>query len=451
MVYNVTIVTSGAWKMIDISRSMESTLTKKEDLLEEIIDTFFEDHTQEFKTLILSECLKRETEASTMVASGIAFPHSVIKEKVDPQVLCCYSHEGIPWNTAGDRVNIIIFLVSNEEEHLLTLSELASILQIPGVQDKLTKAENKEDMTQILMAAQAQKEKNQSKEKELITSALLQETSRLAREIDVARVILFSNSLIQIMAIAEMLKGRDIILVSSKPRVLDRTNILRPSFSRIYPVQGFIKDQKEILKQLWSEKILEMGDVIITLSGFEFEAMAHGISIFSIPEDLYDEARVLNYRIPHNINLEILSRVIALASELSRQGREGKPAGTIFVVGDNDSIKDYCKQLIINPFGGLQEHERSILDPGLSETIKEFSKIDGAYIIGNSGYIHSGGTYLSVPPHQIKLQPGLGARHAAALGITLVAPVASVVISESTGHIRVFWDGVEQDIFSPAD
>ncbi|MDC7232643.1 MAG: diadenylate cyclase, partial [Spirochaetales bacterium] len=373
------------------------------------------------------------------------------KEAVSPQVLCCFSHDGIPWNTAGDRVSIIILLVSNEKEHLPTLSELASIMQIPGTQDKLSKAENALEMTQILLTAQSQKEKTHSREKEMITDALLEQTIELASRIKAARIILFSNALIQVMAMAERLKDRNTILVSSKSRVLDRTNILRPYFNKIYPVQGFIKDQKEILKQLWSEKVLETGEVVIALSGFEFEAMAHSISISSIPEDLYDEARVLNYRIPHDVNLEILSRVISLASELSRQGREGKPAGTIFVVGDHEQIKDYCKQLIINPFGGLQEHERSILDSGLSETIKEFSKIDGAYIIGNNGYIHSGGTYLSVPPHQIKLQPGLGARHAAALGITLVAPVASVVISESTGHIRVFWDGVEQDIFSPAD
>jgi diadenylate cyclase len=143
--------------------------------------------------------------------------------------------------------------------------------------------------------------------------------------------------------------------------------------------------------------------------------------------------------------------VVSLASELSRQGREGKPAGTIFVIGEYETVRDYCKQLIINPFGGLDDHERSILDAGLSETIKEFSKIDGAYIIENSGKIRSGGTYLSVPPHHIRLQPGLGARHAAALGITLAAPVASVVLSESTGQIRIYWDGLEQDIFTPSE
>ncbi len=437
--------------MIDLSRVMESRLNEKEPLLEEMVSYFFKEDSPDFRSMILSECLKRETEASTMVGTGIAFPHAVLEGDVTPRVLCGFSKQGIPWNTAGDRVRIIIMLVCNREDHLSTLSRLASILQIPGVQDKLGQAQHSDEVSQILLSAQARKEKNTSDEKESITHALLKETGRLAAALPQAKIVLFSNSFIQIMALSEVMKGRRIILVSSKARVLDRKDFLSPFFSRIYPVQGFIKDQKEILKKMWSDKLLETGDVAISLSGFEFEAMAHSISISSIPGDLYDEARVLNYSNPHNVNLEILSRVIALASELSRQGREGKPAGTIFVLGEYDQISEYCRQLIINPFGGLKEHERSILDPGLSETIKEFSKIDGAYIIGNSGYIHSGGTYLSVPPHKMKLQPGLGARHAAALGITLVAPVVSVVISESTGHIRVFWDGVEQDIFSPAD
>ncbi|MDC7241374.1 MAG: PTS sugar transporter subunit IIA [Spirochaetales bacterium] len=436
---------------MDLGRVMESRLKEKEPLLKEIVHFYFKEEDENFRNLILTECLKRETEASTMMGKGIAFPHAVLEDRVTPRVLCCFSKQGVPWNSSGDRVRIIIMLVCNREDHLSTLSELASILQMPGVQDKLEQADHGDEVSQILLTAQGRKEKSLSGEKENITDALLKETGRLASRLPEAKIILFSNSFIQIMALTETMKGQKMILVTSKERVLERKNILAPFFSRVYSVQGFINDQKEIMKKMWSDKILETGDVAITLSGFEFDTMAHGISISSIPGDLYDEARVLNYTIPHKINLEILSRVISLASELSRQGREGKPAGTIFVVGEYEQMQDYCRQLIINPFGGLKEHERSILDPGLSETIKEFSKIDGAYIIGNSGYIHSGGTYLSVPPHRMKLQPGLGARHAAALGITLVAPVASVVISESTGHIRVFWDGVEQDIFSPDD
>jgi mannitol/fructose-specific phosphotransferase system IIA component (Ntr-type) len=452
MVYNVTHVTGKPEEasMLDLTRTMESGCTKKEELLRQIINRFLSDRELSFRKRILKECLRREKEASTLVGRGIAFPHAVIREQTSPGVFCCLATEGVPWNSGGDEVTIVILLICHEENHLPTLSELASILQMPGVPDRLLNIESASEMGEILQSAQRQKEKRRSPEKEAVTLELLENINRLHRGSPGMRIVLFSNSLEQITTLGGRLSADEIILVSSRSRVLERKQKLRDRFPQIIEVSS-IKDRSTILKRLWTDRILKEGDLVLSLWGFEFDDMAHSISLSSVPRDLYEEARVLNYAIPHDVNLEILSRAVYLASELSRQGREGKPAGTIFVVGDYGSLKGYCRQLIINPFGGLEDHERSILDPSLSETIKEFSKIDGAYIIDNSGKVISGGTYLSIPPHRMDLEPGLGARHAAALGITMVAPVASVVISESTGHIRVFWDGAEQDIFIPSE
>ncbi len=452
MVYNVTHVTERGMGglMLDLTKTMESECREKEPLLAEIIDRFLQDRDKAFRSRIHRVCLNREKEASTMVGPGIAFPHAVVREDIPSAVYCCLIKEGVPWNSSGDKVQIVILLICHEENHLSTLSELASILQMPGVPDRLLNSKTAQEMGEILQAAQQKKEGRRSPEKESVTRVLLENINRLYRESPDMRLVLFSNSLEQITALGEFLTADEILLISSRPRRLDQRRKLKKRFPHIIEVSS-IKDRSSILKKLWTDRVLKEGDLVLSLWGFEFDDMAHSFSLSSVPRDLYEEARVLNYNIPHNVNLEILSRAVSLASELSRQGREGKPAGTIFVVGEYDSVKVYCRQLIINPFGGLDDHERSILDPSLSETIKEFSKIDGAYIIDNSGRILSGGTYLSIPPHPMKLEPGLGARHAAALGITMVAPVASVVISESTGHIRVFWDGAEQDMFTPSE
>jgi DNA integrity scanning protein DisA with diadenylate cyclase activity len=247
------------------------------------------------------------------------------------------------------------------------------------------------------------------------------------------------------------LESTRISLVTNKKDLKNQIAVFGSNIESIFHVDGDLSNEKSILRELWRNEVLKEGEIIISISGFEYQDMPHRISISSIPWDLYNESRILSYQIPHNINLEILSRVIYLALELARQGREGKPVGTIFVLGDYDKVKPYCKQLIINPFGGLDKQSRSILDPTLSETIKEYSKIDGAFIIGNDGLIHSAGTYLSISPNKVELASGLGARHAAAMGITLVAPVVSAVISESTGNIRVFWNGVEQDKYISSD
>jgi diadenylate cyclase len=99
------------------------------------------------------------------------------------------------------------------------------------------------------------------------------------------------------------------------------------------------------------------------------------------------------------------------------------------------------RQMIMNPFSGYPEDERNILNPDLEETIKEFSAIDGAFIIKGSGVIVTAGRHLSAALESKDFPPGLGSRHIAAAGITNVTKAVAMVISESSGNVSVFKNG----------
>jgi DNA integrity scanning protein DisA with diadenylate cyclase activity len=58
--------------------------------------------------------------------------------------------------------------------------------------------------------------------------------------------------------------------------------------------------------------------------------------------------------------------------------------------------------------------KKNILDPCLGETVKEFSTIDGAFILRGNGEIMSAGAFLRPEKAAVNLPSGLGARHAAA-------------------------------------
>lgn len=73
--------------------------------------------------------------------------------------------------------------------------------------------------------------------------------------------------------------------------------------------------------------------------------------------------------------------------------------------------------------------------------MKEFAKIDGAFVIRDDGVILSCGTYITGAPKSERLHSGLGARHTAALSITTVTGAFAVAISESTRKITVFHAG----------
>jgi DNA integrity scanning protein DisA with diadenylate cyclase activity len=115
--------------------------------------------------------------------------------------------------------------------------------------------------------------------------------------------------------------------------------------------------------------------------------------------------------------------------------------GTIFVLGDHEKVLQLSRQMIINPFLGYSEEERNILNPDLIGTIKEFSAIDGAFVIKDNGVIVTAGRHLNAALESKDFPKGLGSRHIAAAGITSITLAIAVVLSESSGTVSVFKNG----------
>ena len=123
------------------------------------------------------------------------------------------------------------------------------------------------------------------------------------------------------------------------------------------------------------------------------------------------------------------------------EGREGKPVGALFVIGDADVVMEHAQPLLLNPFFGYSEDERNVLNPFMDETVKELSSIDGAFVIRGNGVLESAGSLLRPTNYPQNLPSGLGSRHAAAAGITLSFKCVAIVVSSSTGHVSLFSGG----------
>lgn len=136
-----------------------------------------------------------------------------------------------------------------------------------------------------------------------------------------------------------------------------------------------------------------------------------------------------------------LARVLDIAVRFANEGREGKPIGTIFVIGDPEELQPYLRQLILNPCSGHSQKKRNIHNPEMLETLREFSAIDGAFVIDRKGVVRSAGTYLDAPVRSARLPEGLGARHMAAAAISLATSAVSVALSESSRTVTVFHEG----------
>ena len=146
-------------------------------------------------------------------------------------------------------------------------------------------------------------------------------------------------------------------------------------------------------------------------------------------------------RIGKNIPVDVLFSMVNLAIELGQEGREGVPVGTLFVIGDTEKVLEMSKQMIFNPFLGYKKEERNIFDQKVQESIKELALIDGAFVVSGEGIVEAAGMFLHAAGGKTTPMRGLGARHAAAAAISLHTNAVAVVVSESTGTVRMFSGG----------
>jgi diadenylate cyclase len=183
------------------------------------------------------------------------------------------------------------------------------------------------------------------------------------------------------------------------------------------------------------------GDKIVCLSGVPKFGYADSIFVIDVGKEFEILTSDFINDVIENVRPEVFNAALNIACELAAQGRESKKVGTIFVLGDDEKVLQLSQQMIINPFLGHKEDQLNILNPELEETIKEFSAIDGAFVIKENGVLVTAGRYLNAALDSRDFPAGLGSRHIAAAGITSVTKAVAIVISESSGNVSVFKNG----------
>jgi hypothetical protein len=142
------------------------------------------------------------------------------------------------------------------------------------------------------------------------------------------------------------------------------------------------------------------------------------------------------------ISSTVLETLIDLAVSISVEGWEGRSVGTLLVVGDTPAVMEKSRQLTLNPFQGYSETEKNILNPDVRDAIKNFAVLDGAFVIREDGVVLAAGRYLRFDEEQeVQIPLGLGARHMAAAGISQDTDAIAIVVSETSGEVRVFQGG----------
>jgi DNA integrity scanning protein DisA with diadenylate cyclase activity len=272
--------------------------------------------------------------------------------------------------------------------------------------------------------------------------ALVKATFDLARSLDITKLLVQADVFHDIRLVERHRETEGVIWLSKGS--IDLSSKGSPRMVIDIPETSSLSSMSQIKIGLFLAVLngyLGLRESILCLSGVAGTARLDTLLIANPKRDFpwfnkhdADETRRL-------VAIRAFARVLDIALRLSSEGREGRPIGTIFVVGRTRQIAPFLRQLILNPLEGHPKSRRNINNTDFLETIRELAAMDGAFIISKAGTVESAGTFLAPPVHRAKLRHGLGARHAAAAGLTASTDAIAVVISQSSGTITVFHEG----------
>jgi diadenylate cyclase len=434
-------------KFIARSRIVDLRSLDLEAALQELLDVCVEKFPDLKRESLLKGLLARESTMTTYLGFGVALPHVRVKMRRRYILAIGRSRVGIRHDgaLADERVHLIVMLIAGENarDYLQVLASIARQVKDQELVDNLVNAPDLDALYERLVggfggarAIEAQQNR--------VNRLMLREAERIAAGTDCSAIVVFGDTFIGGIQPGVVRSKRKTILVT---RTALETSEDDKQFNETIQVRSFSNQRLAQLRSAMlvalTRGVVSFTDRICCVGGIsgsnqfdtvvmvdierEFQTLLTGSTADLLPED---------------VKPEVLERVIAVATELAVEGREGRPVGCLFVVGDNEKVASLSKPLVLNPFFGYKEEDRNILNPFMDETVKEFSSIDGAFVIRGDGVVEAAGSLIQATDSTHELPSGLGSRHAAAAAISVATNCISIVVSSSTGQVTLFRRGV---------
>lgn len=397
------------------------------------------------KSALLELLLDREKTMTTCLGNGVAIPHIRVNMKRPYLFALGRCSNGLDYDEADEYKNIryvFLLLASNiEKSYLNVLASIARLFQDRTLIKHLSESkELRLFREQVIQAFGGVITRSISKMNPF-NQLILKKAQKIAKGAKCESILIFGDTFSGGIDLAHALTDFKTILVTQshldyedQQDHLDDYIVVR-SFSNsrlsqlrsailIGLTRGMIKHNERLCCIAGIPKSNQFDTLVVVEVEKEFQF-------------IFNQDNML----PANIKAEVLERVVAIATELGVEGREGKPVGCMFVIGDIEQIRSYIKPLVLNPFYGYKEEERNLLNPFMDETLKEFSSIDGAFIIRGDGVVESAGSLVHAPASIAEMPSGYGSRHSAAAAISRAVDCIAITVSSSGGQVNIFRNG----------
>ncbi len=398
--------------------------------------------------VLLRGILARESTMTTYLGQGVSLPHVRVKMKRRYILAIGRSRLGLRHDGSkeDERIRLVVMLIAGENarDYLQVLASVARLMKEPELVESMAAAPDLGALYNRLVGGLGGLRPVQAQQNR-VNQLMLREAERVARGAGCGAIMVFGDTFVGGIEPAGWATKCKTIFVTRNPIEppvdAEQKHPVETIQVRSFSRQRLAQLRSALLVALTRGNI-QFRDRVCCIGGMTGSNQFDTLVVVDVEREFQSLLTGHDDLLPDDVKPEVLERVMAVATELAVEGREGRPVGCLFVVGDAARVEKLTKPLVLNPFFGYKEEDRNILNPFMDETIKEFSSIDGAFIIRGDGVVESAGSLLQATDSEHALPSGLGSRHAAAAAISVATNAISLVVSSSTGQVTLFRSGV---------
>jgi DNA integrity scanning protein DisA with diadenylate cyclase activity/mannitol/fructose-specific phosphotransferase system IIA component (Ntr-type) len=401
------------------------------------------------KEALLGELMERENSMTTYLGNGVAMPHIRVPMPRPYIFAVGRCPSGLEDEDSRDykdvRLLFLLLACDGEQGYLNVLASLARLFRDKDLVKYMVDAGDLAELRDRVFMGFSGLVSQPVRKQDHFNTTIIQQAERVARASHSSTILLFSDTFTSPASLtaADMPKFRTVLVTRSKA---DRPQGALGKSATEIEVRSFSHHR---LAQLRSAVLIGLtrglfsySDRLCCVGGIAGTNQLDTVVVIDVEKE-FQSVVTREDLLPANVKNEVVERLLNIATELAVEGREGRPVGSLFVLGDTRTVNSMVKPLVLNPFYGYKEEDRNILNPFMDETIKEFSVIDGCFVIRGDGVVESAGSLIHAPSQFYEdLPSGFGARHSAAAAVTRAADCMAVVVSASNGRVTLFRHGV---------
>ena len=407
------------------------------------------------KKKVLNELVSREKSLTSYLGEGVALPHARVPMK-RPYALAigrCPTGLSFQGKDSYEDVRFIFLLLANEKakNYLSFLAALARSFQDSSVMDKLWMARGKNEFRTAVRSAFAGTDDRPARRRTKFNKLLTDEAAKIAKAAECSTILIFTDVFPPSLAPRMTFSGFNVVLAGQDLSDDDKEHHRADATLAVRALsRARLSQLRAAILLGLTRDIFGFQDRVCCVGGIPGSGQLDTVLVVDVDEEFESVIGHGEDMLPPDVSAEALERITAIATDLAAEGREGKSIGAMFVLGDHEEVSKRSKPLILNPFFGYDEEDRSILNPFMDETIKELALIDGAFVLRGNGVVESAGCLIQAKAEDIILPGGLGTRHAAAAAITHVTDSLALVVS-SSGQVTYFRKGQMFTLFDKSE